>query len=60
MCVGQDVTEVKSFRMLEKRKAQMLAVVSHELRSPLHGIIGIAETAQRTEKKPKLRISFGG
>ena len=28
MCVGQDVTEVRSFRMLEQKKAQMLAVVS--------------------------------
>merc|ERR1719428_2803103 len=60
MCVGQDVTEVRSFRALEEKKAQMLAVVSHELRSPLHGIIGITETAHkgatRSSQKRQLRL----
>jgi signal transduction histidine kinase len=42
VCVGQDVTELYSFKLVEERKAQMLSVVSHELRSPLNGIIGIA------------------
>jgi signal transduction histidine kinase/serine/threonine protein kinase/CheY-like chemotaxis protein len=51
MCVGQDVTDLRSFRMLEQKKAQMLAVVSHELRSPLHGIIGITESAQKSATK---------
>jgi signal transduction histidine kinase/DNA-binding NarL/FixJ family response regulator/predicted Ser/Thr protein kinase len=51
MCIGQDVTEVRSFRMLEQKKAQMLAVVSHELRSPLHGIIGITDSAQKSATK---------
>ena len=49
VCVGQDVTELYSFKLVEERKAQMLSVVSHELRSPLNGIIGIAALI---EQKP--------
>jgi signal transduction histidine kinase/CheY-like chemotaxis protein len=51
MCVGQDVTELQNFRKLETKKAEMLAVVSHELRSPLHGIIGISDAVQRSVTK---------
>ena len=47
VCVGQDVTELYSFKLVEERKAQMLSVVSHELRSPLNGIIGIAAMIEK-------------
>jgi signal transduction histidine kinase/bacteriorhodopsin len=59
MCVGQDVTELNSFRLLEYKKAQMLAVVSHELRSPLHGIIGITESIQKSVPKSSHKRKLG-
>uniref|UniRef100_A0A7S4T8R6 histidine kinase n=1 Tax=Alexandrium monilatum TaxID=311494 RepID=A0A7S4T8R6_9DINO len=43
MLVGCDLTEVEAFKEAEVRKARFMAVVSHELRSPLHGIIGLAD-----------------
>ena len=49
VCVGQDVTELYSFKLVEERKAQMLSVVSHELRSPLNGIIGIAALIEQKQ-----------
>jgi len=41
--IGCDLTEVELFKEAETRKARFMAIVSHELRSPLHGIIGLAE-----------------
>lgn len=35
-------------RELDRLKAQLLAVVSHEFRTPLAGIIGLSETLQRS------------
>jgi signal transduction histidine kinase len=55
VCVGQDVTELKSFQLVEERKEQMLSVVSHELRSPLNGIIGIAAMIEKKVTNPTLK-----
>ncbi|CAE7793241.1 arcB, partial [Symbiodinium necroappetens] len=41
ICIGQDVTRLKD---LDERKASMMAMVSHELKSPLHGIIGLCSS----------------
>jgi len=40
ICIGQDITEMKE---LDVKKSNMAAAVTHELRSPLHGIIGLSE-----------------
>lgn len=41
VCVGQDMTRSKD---VEEWKSSMMAVVSHELKSPLHGIIGLSQS----------------
>uniref|UniRef100_A0A7S4V013 histidine kinase n=1 Tax=Alexandrium monilatum TaxID=311494 RepID=A0A7S4V013_9DINO len=40
ICIGQDITHIKE---LEIKKSQFAATVTHELRSPLHGIIGLSD-----------------
>ncbi|CAE7230243.1 unnamed protein product [Symbiodinium pilosum] len=40
ICIGQDITEMKE---LDIKKSNLAAAVTHELRSPLHGIIGLSE-----------------
>jgi len=40
ICIGQDITHIKE---LEVKKSQFAATVTHELRSPLHGIIGLSD-----------------
>eukprot|EP00930_Biecheleria_cincta_P039996 TRINITY_DN27442_c0_g1_i1.p1 TRINITY_DN27442_c0_g1~~TRINITY_DN27442_c0_g1_i1.p1 ORF type:complete len:2290 (+),score=499.19 TRINITY_DN27442_c0_g1_i1:44-6913(+) len=40
ICVGQDITQMKEF---EIKKSHVAATVTHELRSPLHGIIGLSD-----------------
>jgi len=51
--VGQDRTEVVHYKAVEERKNRFMATVSHELRSPLHGICGLAATLERSEKDEK-------
>lgn len=41
LCVGQDLTELLSLKAVQERKSRFTAIVSHELRSPLHGITGL-------------------
>lgn len=49
VCVGQDRTEVVHYKAVEERKNRFMATVSHELRSPLHGICGLASSLERGE-----------
>mmetsp|Transcript_173362 Transcript_173362/g.550362 ORF Transcript_173362/g.550362 Transcript_173362/m.550362 type:complete len:893 (+) Transcript_173362:105-2783(+) len=49
--VGCDLTEVAAYREAEQRKMRFMAVVSHELRSPLYGIIGLLDQLCDTEKQ---------
>lgn len=44
--IGQDITEHKS---LEERKMRFMAVVSHELRSPIQGISGLSDALAASE-----------
>mmetsp|Transcript_19500 Transcript_19500/g.40821 ORF Transcript_19500/g.40821 Transcript_19500/m.40821 type:complete len:1506 (-) Transcript_19500:56-4573(-) len=48
--IGSDLTEVTRIRAVEEKKNQFMAVVSHELKSPLHGIIGLSEALSHGEK----------
>eukprot|EP00929_Paragymnodinium_shiwhaense_P058155 TRINITY_DN29122_c0_g1_i1.p1 TRINITY_DN29122_c0_g1~~TRINITY_DN29122_c0_g1_i1.p1 ORF type:complete len:901 (+),score=207.27 TRINITY_DN29122_c0_g1_i1:112-2814(+) len=41
--IGYDLTEISAYREAEERKKRFLAVVTHELRSPLHGILGLLQ-----------------
>ena len=54
ICIGQDITKLKD---LDERKASMMAMVSHELKSPLHGIIGLCSSlmseSSNSERLPK-------
>mmetsp|Transcript_30605 Transcript_30605/g.64753 ORF Transcript_30605/g.64753 Transcript_30605/m.64753 type:complete len:1396 (+) Transcript_30605:36-4223(+) len=51
-CVGQDNSEVTRIKVIEEKKNQFMAVVSHELKSPLHGIIGLSESLSQGEREP--------
>lgn len=58
--VGQDLTDITRIKVIEEKKNQLLAMVSHELKSPLHGIIGLAESLSQSEqaqnRKSQLRM----
>lgn len=40
--IGQDLTEVMAMKEMQLRKTRITAVLGHELRSPLHGIMGLS------------------
>lgn len=49
ICVGQDITKLKD---IEEWKLSMMAMVSHELKSPLHGIIGLSHSLLEDRATP--------
>lgn len=61
--LGQDLTEVMNLKEIQERKARFTAIVSHELRSPLHGITGLtsamAEAASDMMQKKQLKMIQG-
>eukprot|EP00434_Breviolum_minutum_P003544 symbB.v1.2.003119.t1/scaffold151.1/size297192/18 len=55
-CIGQDITQMKE---LDVKRSNIAATVTHELRSPLHGIIGLSEQLISTggdERQKRLLI----
>jgi PAS domain S-box-containing protein len=52
ICIGQDITLI---RELDAKKAEFMATVTHELRSPLHGIIGLSDNILADNVMPSLR-----
>lgn len=57
--VGQDITEITSYKALEERKMRFMAMVSHELRSPIHGICGLSESLAHAERDPHRKKQLG-
>ena len=45
------MSEVTRFKAVEERKNRFMAVVSHELRSPLHGITGLVTSLIASEEQ---------
>lgn len=58
ICIGQDITQMKE---LDVKRSNIAATVTHELRSPLHGIIGLSEqlisAGDERQKRPLIMIS---
>ncbi|KAL7546522.1 hypothetical protein ACHAWF_009852 [Thalassiosira exigua] len=48
--IGQDRTEVTRYKVIERKQNEFMGVISHELKSPLHGIAGLAENLSQSEK----------
>lgn len=41
MAIGQDLSELAEMKLVQERKHALAAMISHEFRSPLHGIMGL-------------------
>ena len=49
VCIGSDISEVAHYKAVEETKNHFMAVISHELKSPLHGVIGLVECLLQKE-----------
>mmetsp|Transcript_118481 Transcript_118481/g.330531 ORF Transcript_118481/g.330531 Transcript_118481/m.330531 type:complete len:1189 (-) Transcript_118481:202-3768(-) len=41
VAIGQDLSEIAELRLTQAKKTVLMGVISHEIRSPLHGIMGL-------------------
>jgi len=44
MAIGQDLSEIAELKIIQERKSALMALLSHELRSPLHGVLGLTQS----------------
>jgi len=59
VAIGQDLTELSELKSVEEKKSRLMAVVSHELRSPLHGMIGLSTGMIDVVKTEGLKRQLG-
>ncbi|CAE7841566.1 luxQ [Symbiodinium microadriaticum] len=59
VAIGQDLTELSELKSVEEKKSRLMAVVSHELRSPLHGMIGLSTGMMDVVKTEGLKRQLG-
>eukprot|EP00933_Yihiella_yeosuensis_P075660 TRINITY_DN8510_c0_g2_i2.p1 TRINITY_DN8510_c0_g2~~TRINITY_DN8510_c0_g2_i2.p1 ORF type:complete len:930 (-),score=212.48 TRINITY_DN8510_c0_g2_i2:88-2877(-) len=52
--IGQDLTEIAELKAIEVKQKTLMAVVSHEIRSPLHGMIGSMSAMQNACKDEQM------
>jgi PAS domain S-box-containing protein len=57
VAVGRDVTQIKE---LERAREDLLAVVAHELKTPLTSLLGYLQAARRKQTKSKSRAIAAG
>jgi len=53
--IGQDLTELNEIKAVQERKTRFTAIVSHELRSPLHGIMGLSRALSESAESELLK-----
>jgi len=59
MAIGQDLSDLTELKMVQERKSALMAMLSHEIRSPLHGMLGLTSTLLETEAGKKLNRQLG-
>ncbi len=52
------MTEMDKLRYTDKQKANFMSAISHELRTPMNGILGMIELAKKNANNPSDMISY--
>jgi len=59
MGIGQDLSDITQLRIIQDRKSALMAMLSHEIRSPLHGMVGLAGAMLQSEAGKALHRQLG-
>lgn len=59
MAIGQDLSEVAELKITQEKKTALMALLSHEIRSPLHGIMGLTMALMSTEAGKSMERQLG-
>eukprot|EP00445_Apocalathium_hangoei_P039453 CAMPEP_0203954084 /NCGR_PEP_ID=MMETSP0359-20131031/87270_1 /ASSEMBLY_ACC=CAM_ASM_000338 /TAXON_ID=268821 /ORGANISM="Scrippsiella Hangoei, Strain SHTV-5" /LENGTH=697 /DNA_ID=CAMNT_0050887593 /DNA_START=43 /DNA_END=2133 /DNA_ORIENTATION=- len=59
MAIGQDLSEVATLKLVQDQKTALLAMLSHEIRSPLHGMMGLTTALLDTEAGKGMNRQLG-
>lgn len=57
--IGQDLTEIAELKATQEKKTRITAVLGHELRSPLHGIMGLSASMLDSAASPVQKRHLG-
>lgn len=57
LIIARDITAYKRVEAASEAKSRFLATISHEMRTPLNGVIGMANLLEQTELNPE-QISY--
>jgi len=53
--IGNDISELAEMKSMQLKKSALMAMLSHEIRSPLHGILGLTESMLKSERHKENR-----
>mmetsp|Transcript_87074 Transcript_87074/g.188463 ORF Transcript_87074/g.188463 Transcript_87074/m.188463 type:complete len:1152 (+) Transcript_87074:95-3550(+) len=59
MAIGQDLSEITDLKLMQEKRAVLMGMLSHELRSPLHGINGLANALIESENAKPMKRQLG-
>eukprot|EP00928_Gymnodinium_smaydae_P055089 TRINITY_DN3870_c0_g1_i2.p1 TRINITY_DN3870_c0_g1~~TRINITY_DN3870_c0_g1_i2.p1 ORF type:complete len:1122 (-),score=173.44 TRINITY_DN3870_c0_g1_i2:140-3505(-) len=57
--IGQDLSEISDLKMVQERKDALLAMLGHEIRSPLHGVMGLTSALLENPANKHLSRQLG-
>eukprot|EP00930_Biecheleria_cincta_P030170 TRINITY_DN2091_c0_g1_i12.p1 TRINITY_DN2091_c0_g1~~TRINITY_DN2091_c0_g1_i12.p1 ORF type:complete len:1000 (+),score=203.39 TRINITY_DN2091_c0_g1_i12:3-3002(+) len=57
--IGQDLSDLANMKVVQERKAALMAMLSHEIRSPLHGMMGLTDAMLQMPSSQPLQRQLG-
>eukprot|EP00930_Biecheleria_cincta_P019766 TRINITY_DN15012_c0_g1_i8.p1 TRINITY_DN15012_c0_g1~~TRINITY_DN15012_c0_g1_i8.p1 ORF type:complete len:1104 (-),score=197.92 TRINITY_DN15012_c0_g1_i8:553-3864(-) len=57
--IGQDLSDLADMKVTQERKNALMAMLSHEIRSPLHGMMGLTDAMLQMPSSQPLQRQLG-
>jgi len=59
MAIGQDLSDLAQLKIVQERKSALIAMLSHEIRSPLHGMVGLTTAMLESSAGAAMKRQLG-